>query len=250
MNQITSTLLKIFFLLSIYGCSAQSGNSIKPAKVVTKAKTSQELRIEARQIRQVALKKTYSFIQLNGKKIHYRDEGLGPVLVLIHGMGSNLKQWNNYIDFFMKDFRVISMDLPGGKYGQSEALFTMSKTDSLAYFVSVLMDELNIDKAHVAGSSLGGAIAIQLAALYPQRVSRLILISAAQTHNPAVKTIKAPTLIIWGDNDRLTPLDQAHILQKSIEGSELIIYEGGGHVPTNSHTKDITAAIASFLSDH
>jgi len=187
-------------------------------------------------------------MQLDGKKIHYRDEGKGPALVLIHGMGSNLKQWNNYTDMLKDKYRVISMDTPGGRFGSSEAMFARPSTDSIAIFITMMMDELNIDKAHICGSSYGGATAINVAATFPERVEGLILIAAAQALSPLVKDITAPTLIMWGENDPILPLDQANTLNETIKGSVLKVYAGGKHVPTDSHKDETVADIREFLS--
>jgi len=249
MNQIASLFLFFLCIGSITSCIGQIENPDKPSNIVTKQKTAQELRQEARAKRLAERNKTYNFATLNGKKIHYRDEGTGPTLILIHGMGSNLKQWNHYNDYFKENYRVLSMDLPGARFGQSEALFAFASTDSLAYFVTMLMDELKIEKAHVAGSSFGGATAIQMAALYPERVNKLILIAAAQAMSPIVKEIKAPTLIMWGEKDPILPLEQAHSLNSNIPGSKLKIYKDGPHVPTDSHAEETIADIDAFLSE-
>ena len=49
---------------------------------------------------------------LNGRKIHYRDEGEGPTIVLIHGTGASLHTWEDWTKYLIKDYRVIRLDLP------------------------------------------------------------------------------------------------------------------------------------------
>lgn len=219
----------------------------KSANIATKTKTAQELRAEARAKRLAERNKTYTMVQLANKNIHYRDEGEGHPLLLIHGMGSNLKQWNDYTDVLSQKYRVISMDMPGGRFGQSEAMFTRPSTDSMALFITMLMDELELDKATICGSSYGGATAINVAAIYPERVEKLILIAAAQALSPMTKDINAPTLIMWGEKDPILPLEQAHTLKVNITDSKLIIYKDGPHVPTESHKEETLTDIQTFL---
>ena len=52
------------------------------------------------------------FMTLNGMKIHYRDEGAGTPIVLIHGTGASLHTWNDWTKDLVKDYRVIRLDLP------------------------------------------------------------------------------------------------------------------------------------------
>ena len=59
------------------------------------------------------------FMALNGMKIHYRDEGVGPPIVLIHGTGASLHTWNDWTKELIEDYRVIRLDLPAyGLTGQ------------------------------------------------------------------------------------------------------------------------------------
>ena len=59
------------------------------------------------------------FMALNGMKIHYRDEGDGPVIVLIHGTGASLHTWEDWTKALVKNYRVIRLDLPAyGLTGQ------------------------------------------------------------------------------------------------------------------------------------
>ena len=52
------------------------------------------------------------YLELQGMKIHYRDVGQGPVLLLLHGMFSSLHTWNDWSDILSKRFRVICLDNP------------------------------------------------------------------------------------------------------------------------------------------
>jgi len=53
------------------------------------------------------------FVQINGKTVHYRDQGQGPVLIAIHGFGDSLHSWEIIAEGLKKDFRIIRFDIPG-----------------------------------------------------------------------------------------------------------------------------------------
>lgn len=114
----------------------------------------------------------------NGARMHYvacGDPGHAPV-ILIHGLMDSTHSWYRNIDALAQQHRVIAIDLIGFGYSSRVA----APTYSLNYFaqtVRELMDALNIDRASIAGHSLGGAVALELARLDPARVNRLILIA-------------------------------------------------------------------------
>lgn len=118
------------------------------------------------------------FADIDGMRVHYRDEGAGSTVVLIHGTSSSLHTWDAWTEALKSHYRVVRLDLPAfGMTGPRP-----DKDYSIAAYVSVvrkLMDDLGIQQAAVAGNSLGGDIAWRLAVTHPERVSRLILIDAA-----------------------------------------------------------------------
>lgn len=121
---------------------------------------------------------TSRFIDVLGMPVHYRDEGDGPALVLLHGTGSSLHTWQGWVDTLGNDFRIIRLDLPGfGLTGPDP-----SGDYSIERYVEFLhrySAALGIDRFHLAGNSLGGEIAWRYAIEYPEKVDRLVLIAAA-----------------------------------------------------------------------
>jgi pimeloyl-ACP methyl ester carboxylesterase len=103
--------------------------------------------------------------------------GAGPPLVLIHALGSSRAVWDPVVDQLAEQFDVITVDLPG--FGGSAPLPPEDEPHParLAAVVGDLLDELGIDRPHVAGNSLGGWIALELARLRP--VSSLALLAPA-----------------------------------------------------------------------
>lgn len=120
------------------------------------------------------------FIELGDQLVHLRDEGqqTDPVpLVLLHGTSSSLHTWEGWAEELKKTRRVISFDLPGfGLTGPSAR--GDYRDEAYQQFVLSLLDRLKLGKVVLAGNSLGGQIAWELAALHPERVAALILVDA------------------------------------------------------------------------
>lgn len=121
------------------------------------------------------------FIELGDQLVHLRDEGPSDdpqPIVLIHGTAASLHTWEGWTAELKQRRRVISFDLPG--FGLSGAQPQGDYSDE-AYiaFVLALLDHLKLPSVVLAGNSLGGQIAWQLAAQAPQRVAALVLIDAA-----------------------------------------------------------------------
>lgn len=119
----------------------------------------------------------YAEIQ-NGQTIAYHESGTGEnTLIAIHGLGSYMPAWKMNIDALSESLRVIALDLPG--YGKSTKSADNYSISFFAESVTQLMDALDVDQATVMGHSMGGHIALYLAAQHPDRIEQLILSAPA-----------------------------------------------------------------------
>lgn len=116
------------------------------------------------------------FINIDGVRMHYRDEGEGPVVVLFHANFSNLIDWDPWVEALKDSYRVVRVDMTShGLTGPDPTGdYTLPRTLELT---SAFIDALGIEKATLAGTSLGGTVAIHYSAANPERVERLILLS-------------------------------------------------------------------------
>jgi pimeloyl-ACP methyl ester carboxylesterase len=87
--------------------------------------------------------------------------GAGEPLVLVHGIGSQWRIWEPVLDALAADFDVVAIDLPG--FGHSAPDGTGPTIEAQAERVEAFFGELDLDRPHVAGNSMGGAIALELA---------------------------------------------------------------------------------------
>ena len=119
-----------------------------------------------------------SKIAIRGIETHYQTRGEGPDLVLIHGLSASLATWYNGIMPSLVDagFRVTVYDLRG--HGLSELTPNGYTSLDLAEDLKALLDALGIDRVLLAGHSLGGAIAMHFAVLYPDRSRGVALLDA------------------------------------------------------------------------
>ena len=121
------------------------------------------------------------FVELDGQLVHYRDQGPSsdPLpLVLIHGTGASLHTWEGWVAQLTATRRVISFDLPGFGLTGPNADNNYSDERYVA-FVRQLLSRLGVGRVILAGNSLGGEIAWQVALADPARVAGLVLVDAA-----------------------------------------------------------------------
>ncbi|WP_082177263.1 alpha/beta fold hydrolase [Arthrobacter sp. RIT-PI-e] len=123
---------------------------------------------------------TTACLRVDGIRARYRDTGqrTGQPVLLIHGIGRSLEDWEGLYGRLAPDHRVISVDLPG--FGLSERTPGKYSMESLARFVIAFLDTLGEHRPlHVVGNSLGGAVAMTISTLEPQRVRSLVLVNSA-----------------------------------------------------------------------
>jgi len=270
------------------------------------------------------------FLNIAGMNVHLRDEGPktdNESIVLIHGTSSSLHTWDGWVDALKEDRRVIRFDLPGfGLTGPDPE--NNYKIERYAEVVIAVLDELKVKKAVLAGNSLGGYVSWATAVLYPNRVSKLILVDASGYRfqpesvplafklaqhplaslllkdvlpkslvadsvknvygNPdlvsdelvdryydlslregnrsalkarfkqmspgflvdKIKTISAPTLIIWGGKDRLILPKFGHQFDQDITNSHLVVFDELGHVPHEENPQSTVLAVKQFLEEN
>jgi pimeloyl-ACP methyl ester carboxylesterase len=194
-------------------------------------------------------------------------------------------------------YRTYTVDLPG--FGESRGV-RWSRLDDIADRLADWLVDEGLSHAHIAGHSLGGAVAAQLAARHPDRIDRLVLVDAAirpqgtrRTASPAhvmrtisrgslgfapllvrdllrchprsfvvatvdalqtaweplLRRIDAPTLVVWGEHDAITPLALGQEIAAVVPSARLITLAEAGHNPMWERAEAFNAEVLGFLAD-
>lgn len=218
-------------------------------------------------------------------RLHYEVSGAGRPLLVITGLGSDLRDLRRMIQLLAEDYLVIAMDNRGaGRSDKPDEPYSMElmATDALA-----VLDDAGVQVAHVLGYSMGGRIALELALQHPERVDRLILLASGARvirswtrrifftiapHLPVGPTprqpvfafkrqrtatqqydgrsyldrVQSPTLIVHGRGDRIAPPELAHELQAGIPNARLEWY-AGGHIRPVLQPEIVVRPVREFL---
>lgn len=260
-------------------------------------------------------------LKANGIDIYYRQEGTGPDLLLIMGLGAHSGAWLLNAPALAKRFRVTTFDNRGT--GRTSAPDEPYSIRGMAGDTAALMDGLGIARAHIVGASMGGMIAQELAINYPEKIDRLViacsrakagelrkriaiaqralweadiprdvmaaiqqpwgstsailqdehlpmerLALAAKDPYPVQKhaylrqldatiafdttdrlgKITAPTLVLVGAEDILTPPFESAELARAIPGAEMRVLPRGGHGFAAEYPAEFNRAVAAFLA--
>jgi pimeloyl-ACP methyl ester carboxylesterase len=128
-------------------------------------------------------KKNYSdefsmFITIDKMNIHYKEEGSGTPLILLHDAGTSLNIWNEWLPFLVPHFKVIRLDLPGFGLSPKSKKFDY-KMDSYIYFIKKFTAAmgLGLEMFHIGGIGFGGHLAWQYTLLHPHKILKLLLLN-------------------------------------------------------------------------
>ena len=117
------------------------------------------------------------FLTIDGARLHYLDEGQGPAIVMIHGLGGQMAHFTYALaDRLKDDFRVVLIDRPGSGYSERRE-GASARLRAQGDVIAKAIAALKLEKPLVVGHSLGGAIALAVALDHPDQVSGLALIA-------------------------------------------------------------------------
>jgi pimeloyl-ACP methyl ester carboxylesterase len=265
------------------------------------------------------------WVLVDGTPVNYIEMGDGPPLLLIHGLAGSWQNWLETIPYFARTRRVLAPDLPG--FGDSPLPPEKISIPGYGRLLDHFCSSVGVERGSVIGNSMGGFIAAEVAIAHPQRVDKLVLVSAAgitaehqrneralalmrrfeaalawaSTHpkpnfllrprgrqalrlvfahpeklpgpllfeqakgsgkpgfidaldalsayplRDRLERISVPTLIIWGERDRLVPLRDADVFEELIPDARKIVYADTGHVSMLERPARFNQDVEAFL---
>lgn len=196
-------------------------------------------------------------VAVEGGDIAYDVSGSGPPLVLLHGGRMDRSMWDALMSHLAARHRVVRWDARG--HGASTA--PAAPGADTAEDLRLLLDSLGIRRAAIAGFSMGSGTAAHFVLRYPERVSRLILIStsapppgvpAAAGAPPPLTTAEGrrrlaatgvPVTVVVGEGDSNLVLETARAIAAEVAGARLVVVGGGGHNVVGDRPDEVSAAI-------
>lgn len=117
------------------------------------------------------------FIQINGHRMSYLEQGEGPPVILIHGIPTSNLLWRRVMPRLATTRKVYAPDMLN--YGKSDKPIDANVSiDAQSRFIVQLMDQLNLKAADIVAHDIGGGVAQLIAVNYPERVRKLVLIDS------------------------------------------------------------------------
>lgn len=266
---------------------------------------------------------------VHGQQIAYLDVGTGPTVILIHGFGGSMWQWEHQQQTLSQHFRTVTLDLPGSGLSDKPDIDYLPN-QMLGYCIG-FMDALQIPHATLIGNSMGAGLAIGMALTHPTRVDKLVLIDGLPSHimakltspsfrqaletrvpwwlisfgnwlfgtmvtdsvlkeivhdhslltpaviersnqnrrrpgiikplmamrnalpswetdfAPRLTTITHPTMIIWGESDRVFPIAVGEELHHRIRGSTFVRIPNAGHMPQWEQPALVNRSLITYI---
>ncbi|MGK8506495.1 alpha/beta fold hydrolase [Nocardia asiatica] len=266
-----------------------------------------------------------------GLTLRYHEAGSGAPLVLLHGSGPGVSGWADFganLPALAGRFRCLIVDQPGFGASDRPEVYERNYLRISADAVLSLLDDLDLECAHLLGNSMGGAVAALLALEHPERVDRLVLMAPGgvgvnvlgpepsegitrllefnaeptrerllpwlrtMVSNPATLTdelidarlvaasdpaavaalrdayatfadpalaepiplwarlrgLRAETLILWGRDDRVTPVEAALLPARQIPNADLRVFARCGHWVQIERKPAFERAVTDFLT--
>lgn len=198
-----------------------------------------------------AIERPGGMLYLQGIGIHLIDRGQSTAVVLLHGFGGSTYSFRHQIGPLSERYRVLALDLPGFGLSDRPAQADLSLT-AQAERVRALLDRLEIARAAVVGASMGGTVAMRLAATHPERVERLVLAGSPapdRSMAPPLTALARPFLaipysLLWG-----RPAYLCRTLRRIVYDPAFVTDELCERYTYPMRIRGTAAALFKFISD-
>jgi abhydrolase domain-containing protein 14 len=191
------------------------------------------------------------------------DDKKRRTVVLFHGNAFSLDSWKKtktLEKLSSTGYRVFAIDLPAGKGSKSDKLspkVLKDKPDRIITVFDELFDALDVGDSPFAivGPSMGGGFALAYALSRPKRVGALVLVSPsvyriAEQEKSKLSGLEIPVLLVWGDRDRVFPLDEyGKPLKEALPRAKLLVLKQAGHATYLDKPEEFNELLLDFLSE-
>jgi pimeloyl-ACP methyl ester carboxylesterase len=200
------------------------------------------------------------FVEVNGARIRYEEQGRGRPLVLAHGGWTGLEAWGYNAPTLAEKYRVIAYDRRD--CGQSTCPPDSNTAETWVADLRGLMLALGIEKGFVCGLSYGAATTLELCLAHPEMVEGAVLASGSGRGIQAsgrpgmvpfpnrvadLDKVKTPVLLLQGELDTLFPPFIGEELHKGIAGSTYVLVPDAGHSLQVDQPEVFNRAVLEFL---
>ncbi|MFN8490352.1 MAG: alpha/beta fold hydrolase [Caldilineaceae bacterium] len=120
-----------------------------------------------------------NYIQISSQVLHYTTRGSGAPVILLHGMGGSLLDWQENIEPLARHYQVFALDIPGFGKSPPPAASTDIHLGYLAKLLYAFIKAEKLPQVCLIGQSLGGGIALEFVLRYPDLVAKLVLVDSA-----------------------------------------------------------------------
>lgn len=151
------------------------------------------------------------YATVNGIRLYYEDRGSGPPLILLHGGLGAIEMFGPNLPALAAGRRVIAVDLQG--HGRTADIDRPIKAELMADDIAALIRHLGLGRADVMGYSLGGWVAVQVAARHPSLVHRLVVVSSPIRRDgfyPELLAMQAQVGAAMAEGMKQTPMYQLY----------------------------------------
>ncbi|MEW9897524.1 alpha/beta hydrolase [Chitinivorax sp. PXF-14] len=129
------------------------------------------------------------FVDIDGTMVHYRIEGKGPTIVLLHGIVASLQTWDGWTERLKGRYRIVRLDVPG--FGLTGPMASGNYTTAgYVDFLDKFLARVGVDNCVMAGNSLGAFFAWNYAVAHPEKVSKLVLLDSPGFQQPVPFIVK------------------------------------------------------------
>lgn len=237
--------------------------------------------------------------RLDGFRLHALHAGAGEPVLLLHGLSGSHRWWRYTIPALRTRRRVHVPEMVG--FGGSRGASRQPSIAEMAGLMVRWLDALGLERTDFIGHSMGAQVGVHLAARWPERVRRLVLVSAAGVPRsvsplrlaelggeflrppawgrpsflptiaadalragprtlaravlhiladdvrPLLPRVQAPTLLVWGARDPLTPVPDGRLMAELVPDARLLVLEDAAHNPMADQPERFNRAVLSFL---